>query len=62
MPVLALAWTLKNPNVSTTILGASKTEQLKENLKASAAKSKLSQEVMTKIDEILGNKPQHPDF
>jgi voltage-dependent potassium channel beta subunit len=62
MPVLALAWTLKNPNVSTTILGASKTEQLEENLKASAAKSKLSNEVMTKIEEILDNKPEHPAF
>ena len=31
---LALAWCLKNPNVSTTILGASKVEQLADNLKA----------------------------
>lgn len=62
MPVFALAWTLKNPNVSTTILGASKVHQLEENLQASEAKSKLTDEVMQKIEDILDNKPQHPDF
>ena len=50
---LSLAWCLKNPNVSTVILGASKTEQLKENLKSLDAKSLLTADVMKKIDEIL---------
>jgi len=62
MALLALAWCLKNENVSTVILGASKTHQLEENLKASAAKEKLTPEVMEKIEEILDNKPKHPPF
>lgn len=62
MPVMAVAWTLKNPNVSTTILGASKTSQLTENLKAGAAKALLTTEVMERIEAILGNKPIAPPF
>lgn len=62
MPVMAVAWTLKSPNVSTTILGASKTSQLTENLKAGAAKALLTTEVMERIEAILGNKPIAPPF
>jgi voltage-dependent potassium channel beta subunit len=54
---LALAWTLKNPNVSTTILGASKPEQLAENLKAADLTDKLDDGVMKAIEGILKNKP-----
>jgi len=61
LPVLGLAWCLKNPNVSTVILGASKEYQLTENLKSLEAKEKLSVEVMEKIELILSNKPNHPD-
>jgi voltage-dependent potassium channel beta subunit len=56
--ILAIAWCLKNPNVSTVILGASKVAQLEENLKASEAASKLTPEILTRIDEILGTKPK----
>jgi len=35
MSTLALAWTIHNPNVSTCILGATKPEQLEENVKVS---------------------------
>ena len=56
--VLAIAWCLKNPNVSTVILGASKTAQLEENILASAAAEKLNSELMTQIDEIMGTKPK----
>jgi voltage-dependent potassium channel beta subunit len=56
--VLAIAWCLKNPNVSTVILGASKAAQLQENLQASAAAEKLTPELMAKIDDIAGNKPK----
>jgi voltage-dependent potassium channel beta subunit len=56
--VLAIAWCLKNPNVSTVILGASKVAQLEENLLASAAAEKLSTELMAQIDEIMGTKPK----
>jgi voltage-dependent potassium channel beta subunit len=62
MPVLAVAWCLKNENVSTVILGASKTSQLTENFKAIEAQQKLTPEVMKKIDEILQNKPQAPEY
>jgi voltage-dependent potassium channel beta subunit len=60
LPVLGLAWCLKNPNVSTVILGASKEYQLTENLKSLDAKEKLSAEVMEEIELILSNKPVHP--
>ncbi len=62
MPLLALAWCLKNENVSTVILGASKASQLEENFRALEAKQKLTPEVMEKIEEILQNKPQHPAY
>jgi len=61
LPVLGLAWCLKNPNVSTVILGASKEYQLIENLKSLDAKEKLTVEVMEEIELILSNKPVHPD-
>ena len=57
MAALAIAWTLKNPNVTTTILGATKTSQLTENLKALEAQKLLTTEVIAHIDTILGNKP-----
>lgn len=50
---LALAWCLKNPHVSTVITGATKPEQLLENLKAVKVKNKLTADVMKKIDEIV---------
>ena len=54
---LALAWTLKNPHVSTTILGASKPEQLAENLKSVDFVDKLDASVMKAIEDIVQNKP-----
>jgi voltage-dependent potassium channel beta subunit len=51
---LALAWCLKNPNVSSVITGASKPAQVKENMKAGNLVSKLTPEVMQRIDEVLG--------
>lgn len=62
LPVMALAWCLKNNNVSTVILGASKLAQLKENMQAVNAKAKLTAEVMEKIEHILRNKPVAPSF
>lgn len=59
---LSIAWVLKNPNVSTAILGASKTEQLTDNLKALEALPLLTQEVMDKIDGIMQNRPKQPAF
>jgi voltage-dependent potassium channel beta subunit len=55
---LALAWCLKNKNVSTVITGATKLDQLKENLKAVDAVEKLTTDVMEKVEAILDNKPK----
>ncbi|MCL4393939.1 MAG: aldo/keto reductase [Chloroflexi bacterium] len=55
---LALAWCLKNPNVSTVITGASKPEQVVENMKALDVASKLTPDVMARIEDILDNKPE----
>lgn len=49
---LALAWCLKNPYVSTVILGASHVQQLQENLDALAHVPKLSTEIMARIAKI----------
>lgn len=62
LPVLAIAWCLKNENVSTVILGASKKSQLVENLTASEVGDKLTDEVMRRIEDILQNKPQPSEF
>ena len=62
MSQLAIAWTVKNPHVSTAILGASKKEQLIENLKALDALPLLTSEVIDKIETILGNKPVQAPF
>ncbi|MDX1521128.1 MAG: aldo/keto reductase, partial [Anaerolineae bacterium] len=54
---MALAWCLKNPQVSTVITGASKPEQVRENMGALDLIEKLTLEVMAEIEEILDNKP-----
>jgi aryl-alcohol dehydrogenase-like predicted oxidoreductase len=59
---LSIAWCVKNTNVTTAILGATKKTQLKENLKAIEDMEKLTPEVMEKIDEIMNNKPVQPLF
>ena len=56
--VFALAWCLKNPHVSTVILGASKTPQLVENLKAIDAQAKITPELLKRVDEIVEEKKQ----
>ncbi len=52
LPRLALAWCLTNPHVSTVILGASRVEQLEENLGAIDALPRLTPEVLRQIDAI----------
>jgi voltage-dependent potassium channel beta subunit len=54
---MAIAWCLKNPNISTVITGASKPQQVSDNMKAMDFTEKLTPDVMDKIDSILGNKP-----
>lgn len=58
MAQLALAWCVANPHVSTVITGASRAEQVKENMKALEVVPKLTADVMARIDDILGNKPE----
>jgi aryl-alcohol dehydrogenase-like predicted oxidoreductase len=55
---LALAWTAKNPHVSTVITGASRQSQVIENFQAMAVIPKLTSEVMEEIEGILKNRPK----
>jgi voltage-dependent potassium channel beta subunit len=57
---LAIAWCLKNPNVSTVILGASSPEQLRENLRSLEAVPLLTDDVMGEIEGVLQNRPELP--
>ena len=59
---LAVAWCLKNPNVSTVILGASKPRQLEETLGSFDILEKLNEAVLQQIEGILQNKPKAPAF
>lgn len=58
---LSIAWCIKNPNVSTAILGATKKSQLLDNLKALEVMTQLSPEIMEKIENIMKTKPVLPD-
>ncbi|KAK4096828.1 Aldo/keto reductase [Parathielavia hyrcaniae] len=55
---LSLAWAAKNQNVSTVILGATKVEQIVDNLKALDLMDKLTPETMEEIEGVLDNKPK----
>ena len=57
MSQMALAWCLKNPNVSTVITGASRPEQVTENMKALDVTAQMGPEVMERINTILANDP-----
>jgi voltage-dependent potassium channel beta subunit len=58
MAQLALAWCLVNPDVSTVITGASRPEQVVENMAAMEVVPKLTGEVLDSIEKILDNKPR----
>jgi aryl-alcohol dehydrogenase-like predicted oxidoreductase len=62
LPALSIAWCVKNPNVTTAILGATRKEQLIENLKALDVLDLLTPEVMNRIDTITGTKPILPEY
>lgn len=62
MAPLAIAWCLRNTNVTTAILGATRKEQLEENFKALDVLPLLTNEIMGRIDDIFGTKPRLPDF
>ena len=58
---LSIAWCLKNPQVSTVILGASKLSQLEDNLKSIEVLPLLTDPVMASIDAIVDNRPARID-
>jgi len=62
LPALSIAWCVKNPNVTTAILGATRKEQLIENLKSLDVLDLLTPEVMNRIDTITGTKPILPEY
>jgi voltage-dependent potassium channel beta subunit len=59
---LSIAWCIKNPHVSTAILGATKKQQLLDNLKALKVVELLTPEVIEKIELIMKTKPVLPEF
>jgi aryl-alcohol dehydrogenase-like predicted oxidoreductase len=62
MARLAIAWCLKNPNVSTVITGASRVEQVYDNMHALKVADQLTDDVMEKIEAVLDNKPEPVPF
>jgi voltage-dependent potassium channel beta subunit len=57
LAALSIAWCIQNPNVTTAILGATKKEQLTDNLTALEVVKLLTPEVIVKIEHIMQNKP-----
>ncbi len=57
---MAIAWCLKNPDVSTVILGASNAGQVRQNLEAIDVVDKLTDDVMERIEAVLENRPELP--
>src|SRR5690606_28191371 len=57
LATLSIAWCISNPNVTTAILGATKEEQLTENLKALELYPKLTEEILQQIEEAMQTKP-----
>jgi voltage-dependent potassium channel beta subunit len=62
MAQLSIGWCIKNPHVTTAILGATRKEQLLENLESVKAAEILNPELMQKIDEIVQTKPVLPEY
>ena len=59
---LSIAWCIKNPHVTTAILGATKKAQLMDNLKSIEVMEKLTPEVLEKIENIMQTIPVKPEF
>jgi voltage-dependent potassium channel beta subunit len=60
MPALALAWVIKNKNVSVCLLGGTKASQLLQNKDAVTVAKMLNEDIMKRIEEIVDSKPK-PD-
>jgi aryl-alcohol dehydrogenase-like predicted oxidoreductase len=59
---LSIAWCIKNPNVSTAILGATNKAQLVDNLTAIDTAALLTAEIMEQIEGIVETKPKLPEW
>jgi aryl-alcohol dehydrogenase-like predicted oxidoreductase len=59
---LSIAWCIKNPNVSTAILGATNKAQLVDNLTAIDTAALLTAEMMEQIENIVETKPKLPEW
>jgi len=59
---LSIAWCIKNPNVTTAILGATSKVQLMDNLTALATATLLTPEIMDQIEGIVETKPKLPEY
>lgn len=62
LATMSIAWCISNPNVSTAILGATKPQQLTENLKALEVLPKLTPEVLQQIEDVVQSKPLQPEY
>lgn len=62
LATLSITWCIKNPHVTTAILGATKKEQLLQNLEALELYHKLNDEVIKEIEGIMGTKPVLPEY
>src|SRR5690606_37549235 len=61
LAAFSIAWCVRNPNVTSAILGATKENQLEENLKALEVLPRLTDEVMDRVNTIMQNKPMLPE-
>jgi voltage-dependent potassium channel beta subunit len=58
----SIAWCIKNPDVTTAILGATKKEQLLENLKALDVVPLLNDDILNQVETIIQTKPEQPEY
>lgn len=62
LATMAIAWCIRNSNVTTAILGATREEQLLENLKALDVYPALTLDIMEEIDAIMGTAPEQSEY
>jgi voltage-dependent potassium channel beta subunit len=62
LAVFSIAWCIRNPHVTTAILGATREEQLTENLKALDIYPLLTLDIMEAVDQIMGTTPEQPEY
>jgi voltage-dependent potassium channel beta subunit len=62
LATFSIAWCIRNPNVTTAILGATREEQLTENLKALDVYPQLTLDIMEAVDQIMGTAPEQTEY